>query len=202
MRPFAKFIFLATILISHSAILGCGGETTSPKEQSPRPSGNAFVDLERQRADLEKQRRELAETQLREREAIDRERRGLLETQARAGATEQFDAADFQRIKEYVKENADRLGRALLDGTHPTGTYGSTGQPSAYLSNDRRAITVSLTVYWKGGITENDYETTYSARLDKREGLSNLKATRDTALIQIDPQYMHRTEIALREQFK
>lgn len=164
------------------------------------------LEVERQRADLERHQREATEAALRER--VDAERRKREEAEANLHAREaaenaqKFSASEFDALQTAITANGDALGRMLLRGTHPTGTYASTSTPVLTLTADRCDITLSVTVHWRGGITENRYLTTYATNFNKKDGIGHLKVPQDTAIIPIHPQFLRTTEYALKEMFK
>src|SRR5205085_2858746 len=108
---------------------------------------------------------------------------------------------EFESIKKEIGKAPDSLGRLLLQGTHPTGTYSYTDAPLVSLSGDRRDVTLTVSVNWKGGFSENAYQTTYALTFNKKEGVTNLRVLRDTALIKIDPQFLRATESSLKDIF-
>ena len=149
---------------------------------------NERLELERQRADIERQKREALESKIREQQAAEK--------------VQEYSAEEFRLLKDQIEASADSLGRVLIGGTHPTGTYTRTSSPFVTLSSDRRDINVSVTVHWKGGLSDSPYETTFSSILNKKDGMGTLKVLRDTAVFKIDPQFLRNTEYSLKDIFK
>ena len=142
------------------------------------------LELERQLTKIERQKREALESAIREKQTAEK--------------AQEFSSDELRS----TQDQADKLGRLLLSGTHPTGIYSSTGSPLVTLSGDRREVTFAVTVYWKGFLSETPYETDYSFNINKKEGVVTLKVNRDTAVIKIDPQFLRRTESDLKDIFK
>lgn len=167
--------------------------TTPPKNEEPVVSEldklhAERLELERQRAEIERQKREALEKQLRDKQAAEK--------------AHEYDPEEFRSLKDLIERIADSLGMLLLSGTHPTGIYGSTAVPVVTLSSDRREITISVTIHWKGGVSETPYVTTFSANLNKKEGVGTLKVLRDNAFFSIKPGFLRNTESSLRDMFK
>jgi hypothetical protein len=146
------------------------------------------LDLERQRADFERQQREALEKKVQEQEV--------------AAKSKEFTPSEMTMLKKYIESNGESLGRALQGGTHPTGQYISSGTPIVVLSTDRLVLTVTLTVNWKGGVSEANYQTTYRSTVDKTNGIGHLRVIQDSALFQITPEQLLKTEDFLKTMFK
>jgi len=142
-------------------------------------------------ADAERERQRL----VREQQAADARNAALVA----AEKAKEYTEVEYAAYRDFIVGQGNVIGSKLLVGTHPTGAYVSTGIPGVVLSADRRTINVSVTVDWKGGILGNLYQTTYATTLTK-EGMGTLRVLRDTAIIQIDPQFLLTTEYALKEQ--
>jgi len=145
------------------------------------------VEVERQRAALEREKRELAEARLQVQQSKD--------------ADQEFTPDEFGVFKVLLKDTAKVCGHVLLAGTHPTGTFGSASVPVVTLSSNRLDILVTLTVQWNGALSENPYETIYSWNLSKKDRVGTLRVMRDTSIIPIDAQNLRSTELSLEDIF-
>ncbi|MBI3823547.1 MAG: serine/threonine protein kinase [Planctomycetes bacterium] len=80
---------------------------------------------------------------------------------AKAEATN-FDEAERERCDKKLRKKADVLGRLLLAGTHPTGTFGSISKVSIHPAKDGSKLHVALSVKWTGDFVGLSHETTFS----------------------------------------
>jgi len=158
----------------------------------------------RHAAELNKLHAERLEIE-REKLELERQKRGALEAKIRAKETadraQEYDREYFREYQRGIVKNGDSIGELLLDGTHPTGTYEATSSPLVTLSADKRAVTVTVTVTWHG-ISDTPYKTQYAFKITKKEGENQLTVVTDSAFFKIDPEFLKRTELLLRERFK
>lgn len=144
--------------------------------------------LERQRVELEKEKRETAESAIRARRE--------------AEAASQFSDTEYHDLERQITRGKESLGRRLLRGTHPTGTYGNTDDPIVACDSDRRSATATISVNWRGGFSENSYCTTFELTISKHGGLSQLRVNSDSSFVKIDPEFLRATEQSLRSVFR
>jgi hypothetical protein len=71
-----------------------------------------------------------------------------------------------------------KVGQVMLRCTHPTGVFGSAGEPTLALGADGRSLTGQVVVRWVGAAGAQ-YQTTYSYTLGR--GSAQLRISDDTA---------------------
>jgi hypothetical protein len=113
-----------------------------------------------------------------------------------------FAVQELESVRRKLTQNGGIVGELLLRGTHPTGRSGSASVPAVSPSADGRDIRVSVTCFWKGGVTGAPYQTAFAFTINKQSGLAGLTVTGDTAVIGIEPQNLRGTEEALRQFYR
>ncbi len=161
------------------------------------------LELQRKQLEFERRQRE-TEEQLRLREeALEREKsEAELRRLTDLEKARTYSAVEFAAFREAVLEASTywSIGKMLLASTHPTGRYTSTDRPQISLTSKDEKIRVEMSVNWRGGFSDDPYETAYRFEVDKK-GLVDLTVERDSAIIKIDPGFLKNAEFQLNRAF-
>jgi hypothetical protein len=114
-----------------------------------------------------------------------------------------FSENEYQQVSQGMAEAQEAVGESLLSGTHPTGTYHYTDDPSVSISSDRKQVNTEFAVHWEG-VSGAQYRTVYSIIWSKSNSyllVNRLDVTHDDAVFTIDPQFLRELERRLTQQF-
>jgi hypothetical protein len=114
-----------------------------------------------------------------------------------------FSDAQYEEVSQGMMEAQEAVGEALLKGTHPTGTYRYTDDPTVSLSSDQKQVNTEFVVHWEG-FSETPYRTVYRITWSKMNSyleVNRVDVTYDDAVFKIDPQFLKRFEQELTTLF-
>lgn len=157
------------------------------------------IEVERQKAQIELDRERRIEAERKadreQAEAERKEAKSRLEAQAQT-----FTSTEYANLRQSILDSGNTLGRALLRCTHPTGSYGSADLPLVTISPNQDTVTGTILVYWKGGLSDKNYQTSFVFSITKK-GVEHFEIGRDTAIIPINEQNIPRAKAEVKKLF-
>jgi hypothetical protein len=102
------------------------------------------------------------------------------------------------RARARLSRDIHAVGRLLVAGTHPTGTFDGAEPAGCEATPDGRELRVAVVCRWRG-VSGAAHRTEYRFVVEKALGVTDLRVAADTATFAVDEAHRAETQGHLHE---